>query len=350
MSRVKGYGLENYSQGELIADFSRGQMVDGSYSTAGGGQSTLSVSANTARLTWLQLGRYVTAYHTKLGLHAGFIDTPWTATAPVGITVYNAAYAMSLRTPDNPQVLTGTVYSIIEQMIEQVNAQEELYIRLGETEGDDITRTETLDQRTYWEQITALAARARKEILIRPQIVDQQLIIYVDVKDRIGVDTDFLLHDDDTPGGRANIQLIDATVDGKITNRLIGIGSQSAGVARLQTEPQLTQESADIFRMRSGVTQFPNVVDDTTLLRNTQSRVAYTSWPRLIMRINILDVAETFYNVRPGNSFMLHIAKNLYLPGGVASWRGIARLMVNHYDEPSETVGATMEAIYYGNA
>lgn len=350
MSRVLVYSMDNLSQGELQAIYSRGQMVDGSYSTAGGGQSTLSISANTAGLPWLQFGRYVTAYHTKLGLSAGFIDTPWEATAPVGITVYNAAYPMSLRAPDNPQVLTGTVYSIIGQLIEQINAQEELYIRLGKTEGDDITRTETLDQRTFWEQITALAARARKEILIRPQKVDGQLIIYVDVQDRIGVDTDFLLHDDDTPGGRANIQVVSARVDGKITNRLIGIGSQSAGVARLQTEPQLTQDSVDTFRVRSGVIQFPGVVDDTTLLKNTQSRVAYTSWPRLIMRINILDVQETFYNVRPGNSFMLHVAKNLYLPGGVTSWRGISRLMVNHYDEPSETVGATMEAIYYGNA
>jgi hypothetical protein len=220
-------------------------------------------------------------------------------------------------------------------------------VRLGDVDGEDIARIETLDQRSFWEQLTALVARARKEMFLRPVVEDGTLIIYVDIKDRIGVDTGFLLHDDDTHG-KANIQVVGAVVDGKITNRLIGIGSQSARTGRLQSDPQSTQESIDIFRMRSGVVQYQNVVDETTLLKNTQNAVAFTSWPRLIFTLNILDVEKTFENTRPGNSFILHVANNLYLPGGIQGWRGIARLMAMAYDEASETVGATMEAVYYG--
>lgn len=343
MSRMVAWGFDNRSAGEFTSIFPHGSMVDGSYSTSGGGQSTVVIPPSGASLA--NIGRYVTATHAKLGLAAGMFDTPWSVRVPASATIYNVAYALSLRAPDYPVLLSGTVHQIAAQMIELLNAQEEMFVRPGVFGGVDIVRQETLDQRSFWEQLTALVARAGKEMLVRPAVEDKQLIIYIDIVDQVGVDTGFLLHD----GKGANMQLVDATVDGKIINRKIGIGNQSSDSGRVQTQPQVNADSQGAFRLRGDATQYQSN-DDDTLLKNTQADLAYSAWPKFRFKINILDVGEAFYHARPGNRVLVHITKGLQLPGGAVSWRGLARMMALAYDEASETVSSTMEAFYYGNA
>ncbi len=342
MSRVKYYGLDNKRLGQFQATVPRGYTVDGIRSTGSGSQSETTLSASEILRTKLNLG-WMVMIEGRLPAWAGMIDTPWRARAPVGITIYPLTYLLSIRTPEIVEVLVGTVCQIVAQMIERINAQEELYLRAGDFDGDDIVRTETLDQRSFWEQLNSLVARAGKELYLRPAEQDGTLIIYVDVKDCIGVDTGWLLHD----GKSANIEVYDPVVDGKIINQLIGIGSQSAPGSRMTTAPQINQASKDAFRLRSGVTQFQNVVDDTTLQSNTQNELGVSSWPTLRIPIRILDVGDTFAQLGAGNGYMLHVSKNFYLPGGVKrSFRGYARLLALAYDEGNGAVGGLMEAAY----
>ena len=340
MTRFVVYGLDNKSQGEFTGKLACRWTVEGSLSISGDGQTTLEIPDDVAAQPWLDLRRMVVAYPESLLPWAAVLDTPWKATSPVNITLYSQAYLLSLRAPTMVEMFDGDIFEIAQRMIERINGQEDLFVRLGNTSGDDITRVETLDMRSYWEQLRALATRAGKEIFLRPQEdSDGVLMTYVDILERVGSDIGFLYHD----GENANIQVLDATVDGNIINALTGIGSQNTSQSRLMTEPQVNQDSVDIFGMSSATVQFQNVSTESTLLRNTQTQLAYTAWPKIRIPFKILDVGEALQNARPGNDCWLHVG-NLFLPGGRRAYRGRARLTALAYDENDRTVAALAEA------
>jgi hypothetical protein len=110
---------------------------------------TLQVSDEIASQPWLDLRRMVVAYPENLPPWGAVLDTPWKATAPVEVTLYNQAYLLSLRAPTMPEMFEGDIFEIAQRMVERINGPEDLFVRLGKTEGEDITRIETLDMRSY---------------------------------------------------------------------------------------------------------------------------------------------------------------------------------------------------------
>lgn len=343
MSRILGFDLSNKSPGEFVANWSRGWMVNGNTATAGGGQSQIIIPASVAGQPWLGLGKMLYSKHPKLPASAGVIDTPWGALLPASMTVYSIEYLLSIRVPDEPVQLHGSVFEIAAEIVALANAQEELFLRIGNTSGDDSPRTETLDQRTFWEQLNALVARAGLEMTLRPVREADSLVIYVDILQRVGRFDPWELHD----GINANMQIIDARLDGKIINRMIGTSSQSTSASRLTTPPMVNQDSIDAFRLRSDVPQFRGVVEESTLLAHTSQRLAVNSWPQLVIRANIIDVNDTFLHLAQGNALNVH-ASQLYFPDGIRAWRGRMRMMVLAYEESNETVAVTMSTPYYG--
>jgi len=343
VSRIVVFDLANRSQGEFSGVCNRGWMVNGSYSTSGGGQTSIAIPDSVAGQPWMQIGRMVYVDHPKLPAWAGMIDTPWESTLPASVSIYNMEYLLSLRTPDEQVELDGTTIDIAGQMLEMANEQEEMYLRLGEISGDSERRVETLDQRTFWEQLNALAARSGLEMVLRPVRESDHLVIYVDMLDQAGEVDQFELHD----GANANMQIQSAKLDGTIVNRVIGISSQSTASSRITTEPQTIDDSIDTYRLRSSVAQFQGVTEDSTLLANTQAVLSASAWPRLIIQANILDVGDTFAHLAPGNTINVH-ASRLFLPGGVRAWRGQMRMMALAYDEGQNSVGITMETQYNG--
>jgi len=339
MTRFVVYGLDNKSQGEFTGMLNCRWTVEGSLSISGDGETTLGISDEVAAQPWMDLRRMVVAYPEGLLPWAAMLDTPWKASSPVEITLYSQAYLLSLRAPTMPEMFEGDVFEIAQRIIERINGQDDLFVRLGNTAGEDITRIETLDMRSYWEQLRALATRAGKEIFLRPQEdADGVLMTYVDILERVGSDNGFLYHD----GPNANIQALDATVDGHIINALTGIGSQSTSQSRLMTEPQVNQDSVDVFGKCSATVQFPNVTQESALLKNTQTRLERTAWPKIKIPFKILDVGEALQNARPGNDCWLHVG-NLFLPGGRQGYRGQARLTALAYDESTRTLAALAE-------
>lgn len=341
MSRLKVWELDNAETHEFNAIWPRGWTVDGIRSVSSSGPTSVAVPDDVALKPWLRFGRFVTAAHDRLPLSCAMIDPPWGASLPVTIALHPLAYVLSLRTPDAPVVIRGDVFYIVRELIGMINAQQELWLRPGRFSGADIVREETIDQRSYWEQLNALVARAGKELLLRPAEVGGRLIIYVDVETRVGVDTGFLLHD----GQGANIEVLDPVIDGKIINRLTGIGSQNTVGSRLATTPQINTASRDAFRLRSEALQYQNVVTESTLINNTLNDLAFSSWPRLKIPIKLLDVGKTFAQIAPGNGYIVHVGE-IYLPGGVKGYRGPARLTALMYDETDNTVGGLLETAY----
>jgi hypothetical protein len=337
-SRLVVHGLDNRSVGELRGICSRGWTLIGDPNTRPGGRTTIQLSEAAASNNWLQLGRIVTAHHETLPTWAGVIDTPWDATVPVTLTIYNVEYLFNLRTPESSLFVTGTTGDIVQTMIEQINAQEETYLRIGVVD-DDVSRQETLDERPYWEQVTALMERAGMEMQIRPVREEGRLYLYVDVLHRVGRDTGFLFHDGD--GG--NMKILEASINNELWNRAIGIGDESTRTGRKRTPPISAPDSARTYRMRSRNVQFNGVSNDSTLLDYTGTYVSVMSRPLLEMRVLVADVGEAFANVAVGNTGIFHSSR-VYLPGGQIGWRGEARMKAIAFDEKTNTVGMTVEA------
>lgn len=337
-SRAVFYGLDNRSVGELRGLVNRGWTLIGDPSVKPGGSTSLTLDEESASKPWLQLGRVVTIHHSKLPAWAGVLDTPWSANLPVRVTLYNIGYLFQLRTPDAPLTITGMTGDFVQTMIEQINGQEETYLRIGQVD-EDVVRQETLDERPYWEQLTALIERAGMELQIRPVKEEGRLYLYVDVLNRVGRDTGFLFHD----GENHNMNVVDASIDNEIWNRMVAIGDESTKSGRKRTPPIYEPDSIRDFRMRSKNVQFNDVREMTTLMKYGTIYTQAASRPILTMKVIIEDVENAFENVAVGNTGIFH-AHNLRLPAGRIGWKGIARMKAIAYDEDSETVGMTVEA------
>lgn len=336
MSRILVFGSDNRRAGEVDGICSRGWSVEGARSVTGGGSTSVKLSTSLAANAILQLGRMVLVDHPRLDQWAGMIDTPWAALAPISVTLYNASYIFKLRAPDQPLVLKGTTYDIVSQIIGLMNEQEETYLRIGDDSPDSNYREFTLDQRQFWDQLTALLQSSGREMFVRPEINGDQLFLMVDVKERIGEDTGFLLHD----GQNANMRVREAKVDGQIWNRVIGIGTQRT--SRIVTDAQLDAISIAQYRLRSRIERSQAATLEN-LQESTRIALQNDAQPHITLRADALDVGETFEALHPGNGVIVHTSR-VVLPGGVRGWRGSARILQMALNEDDNTVGMTLEA------
>lgn len=337
-SRLLVHGLDNQRMGELRGICNRGWTLVGDPRTKPGGKTNIVLDTVSASNPWLQLGRVVTVSHATLPPWAGVIDTPWSALAPVKLTLYNIEYLFAMRTPDATVMLTGTTGDIVQTMLEQINQQEEMYLRIGVVDRD-VSRQETLDERPYWEQLTALLERAGMEMQVRPVREEGRLYLYVDVLYRVGRDTNFLFQD----GRNGNMKILEATVDEEIWNRVVGIGDESTKTGRRRTPPIVQSDSVNSYRLRSRNVQFSGVTSDTTLASYTSAYVDAMSQPTMTLKVVIEDVGDAFKNIAVGNTAIFH-ASNVVLPGGLVGWRGEGRMKAIAYDESNNLVGVTVEA------
>lgn len=335
MSRIVVFDLNNQAVGEFNAVCNRGWMVYGNAGVDGAGMTTVQIPDDVASKPWLQLGRLVLVQSPPLPPWAGVIDTPWKVNLPVALTLYNAEYLFSLRTPDVAARYTGSVSKIVDRILQIMSDQENLYLSLGVNSDDRSYREETLDQRAVWDQLRAMLERTGHEMILRPERdADNRLHLYADVGVGLGQNTGFLL-DDGGPG--KNMTVIDAYVNGKIINRVMGVSGQSTAEEQLKSDVFEDQDSQNLYRTRSEVVQFRDVTQISTLNNYTKMYLAAYKGPYLDLTVDVKNVGETFNNLRPGNQLIAHTSK-VYLPGGVHGWRGTVRALVMVYDEAQDTV------------
>jgi len=341
VSRVVVFGTDQRAEGEITADLDRGWMLTGHPAVAGGGSTRLTLSDADAIQPFLQFGALVLVQHPTLPNWAGMIDPPWSATLPVSAAVYNAEYLLSLRSPEEPVMITGSVGSIVERMLEMFNEPDDLFIRIGDISGADPTqREETLDQRNYWDQLKALIERSGCEMQTRPEKdADGRLVIYLDISTRIGLDTNFLYSD----GRNGNAAFLSPILDGPIVNRVMGIGDESGADSRLTTDPFIDDESGKLYRVRSQVVQFRGVTEQSTLDQYAQIYLGKYANPRFSFLMDIIDKGDAFLNAKLGNTGIIHVS-NAYLPGGVHGWRGLGRIVGLAYTESQNRLTAKVEA------
>lgn len=330
MSRIVVYDGNGISIGELHADCSR------SWAISDGGTAEITLGDPPS---WLDLGQFVIVEHESLPAWGGMIDTPWRALPPVTVTAYNAVYFCAIRSPRAAQTLKGTGGEILAEFISQINQQGELYLRAGEISAEDVRRVEIYDMRTFWEQMKGLTQRAGMEMQVRVGTdANQRFRAWLDMAPRLGVDTDYLLHD----GSGANMQISDATVDGQIWNSITGISDQATEQSRLTGETEEDEESIGRYRLRSKTVQFNGVTSQSQIEANTLAELARLANPKVYLTVSVLDKGMAFQNLRLGNTLLVH-ASRLVLPGGARGWKGYARITAMVYNEGANAVELSLE-------
>jgi hypothetical protein len=346
MSRALFFGRNHVSEGEASLMIDRGWMLAGNPSVNGGGSTTLTLTDAQALQPWMQFGRMVLVNHPRLPNWAGMLDTPWSIASPVQVTAYNMEYLLSLRMPDTTMTLSGSVGQIAARIIELCNAGDDLFLRIGDvSRADPTTRQATLDDRNYWEQFKSLLERSGAEMQVRPEKdADGRLVIYLDIAQRLGLETNYLYYTRDENGRTGNAILQGGTYEGKIVNQVVGMNDQSDPVSRLYSPVYLDEASARAYRLRSEKVQFRGVVEQSTLNLYSQNYLSYARSPKLSFVLHILDKGEAFQNARLGNTAYVHLPDAI-LPGGTQGWRGLARILAMAYSESSNLLTVKMETL-----
>ncbi len=345
MSRVLFYDDDNMNVGETVSMVDLSHQLEGSLSTSGGQSFTLNLPDEVAGRDYLQLGRmaYVPG-DSGLPGKAGMMDTPWQAVSPVQAVFYNDVVLLSIRCPDVPRKLNGSLFDLVAQMIGEANGQEELYVRMGRTSGSPpVFKDWPMSQKTFWSQISDLCRSCGFEIVARADISTGQLFIYLDIADTAGVATGYEFDDG---AQEPNLKILSASIERRIINRLVGIDTKSTAASRLITAPFVNATSASLYRKRGEVRQF-KAPDIGTLNAMTAGVLAQIAYPALEMTVEIVNKNNAFQIVRLGNTALFH-AHALKLPGGRAGWRGLARITAFDYLERTRTVQMKIEAPYSG--
>jgi hypothetical protein len=270
------------------------------------------------------------------------IDTPWTATLPAELTLYNAECLFGLRAAEHSVQVIGSMSDVVKEMIRIVNEQEQSFLQLGNaTSSSPAVFNKLIEQRNIWDQLVKLLEDSGYEMVLRPErSARNELHLYTDVGVQLGADTGFLLHD----GEQANMRVIEAKVNGKIINRATGVSGQSTEEAQLQTAVLEDQDSQNAFRTRSDVMQFQKVTEISTLTQYTQAFLDYGKRPYLDLTVDAMEIGETFNYLRLGNRLLVHAA-NVFLPGGIHGWSGTVRILAMVFDERQNTVRMTLRGI-----
>jgi hypothetical protein len=337
MSRLVVFDLSNRAMGEFESVCNRGWVLYGNPGVDGGGYTTVTVPDDVATQKWLQLGRLVLVERPPLPAWLGLIDTPWKASSPVEITLYNAEYLFAIRTPEQAERISASIPQMVGRMIAVMNRQEQMFLSLGETGNENTKHDQALDQRKMWDILIPMLERTGYEMVIRPERDDKnRLRVSVDVDTQLGVNTGFLLED-----GK-NMTVLDATVNGEIVNRVRGVSGSSTAENQLQTDVFEDPDSQGLYRTRSATVQFRDVTQLSTLQEYAKTYLASVKDPYLDMTVQAHE--STFKYLQPGNQLIAH-SPNLHMPGGDHGWRGTARILSMVYNEDSNAVEMKLRGV-----
>lgn len=311
----------------MVTKLSRGWAINA------GDQSTLTLP-DTGASVELTIGALIHCGHDRLPAWAGMADTDWKATLPASCPIYDIAYALSRRSPDAPREHSGTTAGIIAGLLAEFEGQEKFGFKLGESD-PDASRTEELDQRSYWDLISDLVKNAGMELRIRPEINQGKLDLLVDVKRHLGVDTGYRLHD----GEGGNMEISDAGLTGEIWTRCYAIGDQSTKQSRLTAMAE-NAEASRKYTLRSKTVQFSGLKEQSALEQAAAVWIAQNSGPRLTLTAAAVENElhpDTFNYMGLGNTVIAQ-ATRLWLPDGRMGWRGRMRILAMAYDEDKNRV------------
>ncbi len=333
MSRILVFDQSGNSLGEVHGICSRGWSING------GGETKINLSNAEALNPWLQFGNILYVEHPDLPSWAGVLDTPWKATSPVQLTVYDISYLLHLRSPEAPLIIRGTTGGVAGKIIELANQFGDIRIRAGRIDANDFERDEKFDVKTYWVMLKELITKTGYEMVFRVERdTDRKLIVYVDISKNVSFDVTLELAD----GQDGNMQIPEGGVDGEIWNRVLAMSDESTFTSRKRTAPLEDSASIAKYGLRNTIKTFTGILSQTALDTAAASFREDAGNPNVRITVNVMNIRSAFKRLRVGNWVSLR-ATRLILPGGKQGWSGTGRIVSMFFDETNNLVPISIE-------
>lgn len=250
----------------------------------------------------------------------------------VTIEAFSPEYFLSRRIGPIEKVVEAAAGMIFSEIISQANKDEVSIVRQGNLFMSQ-SRQETLNPTPLSDDLRRIYERSGEEYIWRPEITDNgNLIIYGDWSEKLGIDTDFTLHEG-TSGGNieaTNRVLIQDAPEG---NYIFGYGNGTAWTSRPYFATR-DEDSVNKYGLIQKSISYYGVTNISTLEDNVKDEIIIYKNPASIYNVNALDVGNTFEYMKLGNRMNLKMEHVGFTNGNIGT--DVRVRVVGMYFDPTK--------------
>lgn len=278
----------------------------------------------------LQYGNWLLVESSALPPWVGVIDLPreWSPRAGA-VHAYTPERVFRQRRGPLEKKITASAGAHLEWLLTRTNEAEPTIIRAGNIWRGKRQLDETFNPSRLSEDLKRIQERSAEEYIWRPETDESgKLVVYVDWVERLGDQTDALLHEGKGGGNmeRLNNVLVE---DGEIYNDILAYGDGMAWGSKPKytvTDP----ESISKYGLRQHSESFMGVTDVKGLQRVAEEFLVGKKNPRRTFHVNALNIGDTFKYIRLGNILKLQFENMGFSSGvGLSTYARITGMIIN---------------------
>lgn len=323
-------------------------VADRSWVVNNKGKCTLLMSLEDEKTVreYMMTRNLVCISHPKLPLWGGVIETDqdWNDRGVVQFTAWSAESLLMSRTPLDGPVSAATPGSLFKTLISYANRGEDMLIRPGDIYQGGEKAEVTLDGTSLFDVVRDLAIQHDMEFDIRPVLdATNSLTFEANWYRRMGQKEETILSE----GHNVKRPSRPLRVTRRVVNQLTGFGEGST-----ESRPKITLKddaSIERFGLMEGTEDFDGVTDATVLKASVLKRLRVLRNPKYIVGAVVLDVEDTFYSVRLGNTLPFRSASyGFQNMTGIGMQTNIRVMSMRYLERPNEleTKNQTEELAY----
>ena len=256
------------------------------------------------REDFLRFGNWLLIENSKLPPWVGVIDTPQTwKKRMVHVSAYTPERMLAKRNVPRQLPLNGKAGVIFQEIINLMNREEPTIISIGDvwTGGRDMPE-ESLNGDNLRDVLQNLTERSGGEYSFTAVIFKGKLSVLANWYDELGEVSMFPLEESWNLSDENN----SIRIQGDIENELWGYGS-GAGQTDRPTSTFRDDESMGIYGLMQGSRVYSDYNDEGSVLNAIRNEINDTRFPKKVYSVSMLDVGETYSQVKLGNTHPLRL-------------------------------------------
>ena len=252
-----------------------------------------------SRDDFLRFGNWLLIENSKLGPWVGMVDRPQVGKKRfTHIHAYTPEHQLAKRNVPRQLPLNGKAGVIFKEIINLMNREEPTIISIGDVwSGGRDMGEESLNGDNLKDVLQNLTERSGGEYSFTPTVFKGKLSILANWHKEIGEVNMYPLEESWNISDENNSYRL----DGDIENEIWGYGS-GAGQTDRPTATFADNESIGIYGLMQGSRVYSDYSDEGSVLTAVRNEVNDTRFPKKIYSVSMLDVGETFSQVKLGNT------------------------------------------------
>lgn len=262
---------------------------------------------------YLKWGNYLYIQHNSLADWVGILDTPrpWHHGA-VEIHAFEVPFILQYRPSPLNITIEGTPGQKFQQLLYIANNQEDTLIRVGNVSLGGVSSNETISD-TVYSHIKKVQESAKHDWICTPNIdAYGRLTINMDWMERAGVMTDLEL------AQGYNIMHGDTPLEegGELVNSIEAVSGLDAGSISITYTDEVSRHNNGLRAIRQ---VFSGITDQSALLTAGREFIEKKKTAEIATPLTVVDVGETFANIRLGNVVRYKYTSVGFAAGGLGN-------------------------------